>query len=84
MNFLEFVSDQYATIFFDHHFNGFFFNKIPLLNRLKIREVASFTGLWGSVSDQNKPSSDNQLLAFPNMPMATLSLIHWITDLIWR
>ncbi|MDI9861100.1 DUF5686 and carboxypeptidase-like regulatory domain-containing protein [Flectobacillus roseus] len=79
MNFLEFVSDQYATIFFDHHFNGFFFNKIPLLNRLKIREVATFTGLWGSVSDQNKPSSDNQLLAFPkyaNGDPITYSLDH--------
>jgi hypothetical protein len=49
------------------------------LNRLKIREVASFTGLWGSVSDQNKPSSDNQLLAFPkyaNGDPITYSLDH--------
>jgi hypothetical protein len=31
MNFLEFVSDQYAGLFVDHYFNGFFFNKIPLV-----------------------------------------------------
>jgi hypothetical protein len=33
MNFLEFVSDHYASIFIDHHFNGFFFNKIPILKK---------------------------------------------------
>jgi hypothetical protein len=31
MNFLEFVSDHYAGVNLDHHFNGFIFNRVPLL-----------------------------------------------------
>ena len=37
MNFLEFVNDHYVTVDWDHYFNGFFFNKIPLLKKLKWR-----------------------------------------------
>lgn len=66
MNFLEFVSDQYATVFIDHHFNGFIFNKIPLLKELKLREVITFKCLYGSLSDENMPSATNGLMALPH------------------
>jgi hypothetical protein len=36
--------------------NGFIFNKIPLLNRLKLREVFSFKGVYGGLRDSNNPS----------------------------
>ncbi|MDB5136003.1 MAG: carboxypeptidase-like regulatory protein [Mucilaginibacter sp.] len=35
MNFLEFVSDHYAAINIDQSFNGFLFNKVPVLKKLK-------------------------------------------------
>src|SRR6185503_20182018 len=65
MNFLEFVSDHYAGLNIDHNFNGFFFNKIPLLEKLKWREVVNFKGLWGGIRDQNNPSLHPDLLRFP-------------------
>jgi len=65
MNFLEFVSDHYAAINIDHNFNGFFFNKIPLLEKLKWREVVNFKGLWGGLRDENNPSIHPDLLRFP-------------------
>ncbi len=65
MNFLEFVSDQYASINMDHNFNGFFFNKIPLLRRLKWREAITFKLLYGSISNTNFPSATNELYKFP-------------------
>jgi hypothetical protein len=65
MNFLEFVSDHYASINVDHNFNGFFFNKIPLLKRLKLREVASIKVLYGALRDENNPDKDRSLLQFP-------------------
>lgn len=65
MNFLEFVSDQYVSVNIDHYFNGFFFNKIPLLKRLKLREVVSAKVLYGGVGDQNIPDNDNTLFRFP-------------------
>jgi hypothetical protein len=54
MNYFEFASDQYVQVNLIHHFDGFFFNKIPLLRKLKWREVASFRAVYGSVSDTNK------------------------------
>ncbi|MEO6849019.1 MAG: DUF5686 family protein, partial [Mucilaginibacter sp.] len=65
MNFLEFAYDHFESISIDQHFNGFFFNKIPLFNRLKWREVASFKALWGGVTDQNNPSIHPSLYQFP-------------------
>ena len=63
MNFFEFVSDEYVTLFFTHHFDGLLFNKIPLLRKLKWREVASFNAAWGRFD--NKHRSELDLL--PNM-----------------
>ncbi len=65
MNFLEFVSDHYASVNLDHNFNGFFFNKVPLLKKLKWREVLDVKALWGGVRSQNNPANDPSLLRFP-------------------
>jgi len=65
MNFLEFVSDHYATVYIDHYFNGFFFNKIPLLKKLKWREVIEAKILFGGVRDENNPIKNPQLVKYP-------------------
>ena len=65
MNFLEFVSDQYISLNIDHCFNGFIFNKVPLLKKLKLREVATFKALYGSVSDSNNPNKQTGLFKLP-------------------
>lgn len=64
MNFMEFVSDKYASANLDFYFNGFFFNKLPLIKKLKLREVASFKILYGGVRDENNPK-ENGLFKFP-------------------
>ncbi len=61
MNYFEFVSDEYASAFVSHHFDGFFFNRIPLLRKLKLREVATGRAVIGKVSDTNR-----QALLFPD------------------
>jgi len=65
MNYLEFVSDHYASINIDHHFNGLFFNRLPLINNLKLREVVSFKSLWGGLRSENNPANDASLFQFP-------------------
>jgi len=65
MNFLEFVSDHYASVNVDHNFNGFFFNKIPLIKKLKLREAVSFKALFGGLRAENNPNNDPSLLQFP-------------------
>lgn len=54
MNFLEFASDQYASIALTQNFEGFLFNKIPLVRKLKLREVISGKALIGSLSAKHQ------------------------------
>jgi hypothetical protein len=65
MNFLEFVSDRYVSLNVDHSFNGFIFNKIPLLKKLKLRELVTCKVLYGSVYDINNPYIQSDLFTFP-------------------
>jgi hypothetical protein len=69
MNFLEFVSDRFAASNLDFYFNGFFLNKIPLIKKLKLREVATFKILYGGVRDENNPNINSELLKFPTDSM---------------
>jgi hypothetical protein len=61
MNYYEFASDQYAMATIIHHFDGFFLNHIPLMRKLKWREVFSYRCLFGSVNKANRDE-----LAFPS------------------
>ncbi len=65
MNFFEFMSDRYVSATVFHNFGGFFFNRVPLLKKLDLREVMTFKTLYGSISQQNRPSKNNGLLRFP-------------------
>ena len=65
MNFEEFVSDHYAGVDIDHYFNGFFFNKVPFLKWLKLREVIAGKILFGGVRDENNPALNPNQMLFP-------------------
>ncbi|HUB62277.1 MAG TPA: DUF5686 family protein [Puia sp.] len=65
MNVGEFVSDHYASLDIDHFFGGFFFNKIPGLRRLKLREVVAAKILYGGLRDQNNPYLNAAQMKFP-------------------
>lgn len=54
LNFFEFVSDRYVEVKYNHHFEGFILNRIPLMKRLKWRLVGSFNMIAGDVREENK------------------------------
>lgn len=53
MNYYEFASDQYISVFWEHHFEGILFNKIPLFKKLMFREVVGAKGVYGTISDKH-------------------------------
>jgi Family of unknown function (DUF5686)/CarboxypepD_reg-like domain len=65
MNYLEFVSDKYVSLNYTHYFGGFFFNKIPLLKKLQLREIITFKAIYGSVRPENDPNLNKNLFGLP-------------------
>ncbi len=65
MNAMEFANDQYLSWDLTYWANGALFNRIPLIKYLRLREVVSFRGLYGKLSDRNNPEFHNELYRFP-------------------
>ncbi len=66
---LEFLNDRYASLLTEWDLNGWLFNRIPLLKKLKWRECIGVHVLWGQLSDKNYPATldytDTDLFYFP-------------------
>lgn len=58
MNYYEFINDTYVSLYYTHHFDGFFLNRIPLMRKLKWRSVVHGRILWGTLSEENKAYSE--------------------------
>ena len=92
LNFVEFVSDRYVLGYIENHWEGLFFDRIPLVNKLKLRLVTTGRIMYGAVSERH-----NQVMLMPtfvkkfgNIPYSELSIgIENIfkvgrIDLVWR
>ena len=72
MNALEFINDEYASWDITYYMNGNLLNRLPLIKKLKWREVFCFRGLWGHLTDKNNPAVDSGegLYRFPGCTYA--------------
>lgn len=53
---LEFITDQYVQANLTWHMKGLIFNRIPLIKKLKLRELVCFNIAYGGLSDKNNPA----------------------------
>ena len=65
MNYMEFVSERYAQLHVSYCFNGWIFNRLPLVKKLKWREFVTFKALWGDINENNRPENNPSLFQFP-------------------
>lgn len=56
MRALEFVTDQYASFYLTYYLKGWILNRIPGVKWFKLREVISFSGVYGGLTDKNNPA----------------------------
>lgn len=55
---MEFIMDRYVAFFATYHLKGWILNRIPLINRLRLREVMGFNILYGGLTDKNNVDID--------------------------
>ena len=65
MNAMEFANDQYVSWDLTYWMNGLIFNRIPLVKKLKLREVLSFRGIYGGLTSKNNPEKSADVYRFP-------------------
>lgn len=65
LNPMEFAMDQFASVDLSYFGNGILFNRIPLVKKLKLREVVTFKGFIGHLSKRNNPEHNASLFRFP-------------------
>ncbi|NVK63548.1 MAG: carboxypeptidase-like regulatory domain-containing protein [Flavobacteriales bacterium] len=53
MNFFEFISDRYITGLLENHWDGLFFDRIPLIKKLKLRLVTTARLAYGSIDPKH-------------------------------
>jgi hypothetical protein len=53
LDFFEFISDRYVGGFIENHWEGLFFDRIPLIKKLKWRLVTTGRITYGSISERH-------------------------------
>ncbi|MCE3295695.1 MAG: hypothetical protein K0R65_1409 [Crocinitomicaceae bacterium] len=92
LNFFEFVSDKYIGGNIEHHWEGLFFDRLPLIKKLKWRLVTSGRIVYGSLDDRHSkemiiPSFTKKFGAVPYAETAVgvENIFKFFrVDLVWR
>jgi hypothetical protein len=52
---MEFLMDEYVALFATYYFKGWIMNRIPGINKLKLRGVVSVAAIYGGLTKKNNP-----------------------------
>lgn len=54
MNYYEFISDKYVSLYYTHHFEGLLTNWLPLIRKLDLRTAVQGKMVIGTLTEANK------------------------------
>ena len=65
---MEFMTDEYVALYATYFLKGWILNRIPGINKLKLRGIVSFSGIYGGLTKKNNPylTTGNGLYEFPH------------------
>lgn len=71
---MEFMMDYYVGLYTTYFLKGWILNRIPGINKLKLREVISFSAIYGGLTNKNNPyhaaERNSGLYDFPHTAFA--------------
>ena len=64
---MEFMMDEYVALYATYYFKGWIMNRIPGINKLKLRGVVSVSAIYGGLTKKNNPfiETGSGLYEFP-------------------
>jgi len=66
MNPMEFINDRFVSWESTYNLNGWLLNHLPLIKKLQLREIITFRGWYGDLSNKNNPFLNGEgLYRFP-------------------
>ena len=66
LNYYEFATDRWLTLYWEHHFNGAMLGLIPLIKKLQWREIFLCKCYWGDLTEKNDGTKNLDVpLMFP-------------------
>ena len=63
---MEFIMDHYISLHATYYLKGLILNRIPGVKRLGLREVLSFSGVYGGLSAKNTPDGKAGMYRLPD------------------
>ena len=87
MNYGEFVSDHFASLQYRQYLEGFLLNRLPLLNKLKWRLLATANVITGGMRQSNRDSDCYRNARWGNTYTACRIFYQWKTLCgvrVWR
>ena len=62
LDYYDFITDTYINGYFEHHFDGFLFNRIPFLQKLRFKSVFFGRFAYGTLSEKNKQANITNII----------------------
>jgi len=62
LDYYDFITDTYINGYFEHHFDGFLFNRIPFLQKTRFKSLIFGRFAYGTLSEKNKSANVTNII----------------------